>query len=176
MKLLQGEKVRLRAVEPSDVNLILSWENDTANWEVSGTMAPFSRDTITKYVNNAQQDIYKVGQLRLMIDEIATGHTVGTIDIFDFDAFNSRAGVGIIIAQERSRNKGLGRETLDLLIDYCFNHFNLRQLYCNIHTDNINSLKLFEGAGFTINGTQKHWLRSGTTFKDLHFLQLLNTK
>ena len=175
MKLLKGEKIRLRAIEPGDVDLILDWENDTENWEVSGTMAPFSREIITKYVSNAHLDIYKAGQLRLMIDELATGQTIGTIDIFDFDAFHQRAGLGILIAEQGSRNNGYAAETLKLVKDYCFNHLVLHQLYCNILADNTISLKLFQKAGFTISGIQKNWIRSGADFKDQYFLQLLNT-
>ncbi len=174
MKLLKGERIKLRAIEPSDVDLILDWENDTDNWEVSGTLAPFSREIISKYVSNAHLDIYQAGQLRLMIDELSTGKTIGTIDIFDFEPFHQRAGLGILIANKDNRNNGYASETLKLVVDYCFNHLGLQQLYCNILSDNEISLKLFQKAGFTINGTQKKWIKSGSDFKDQYFLQLLN--
>ncbi len=174
MKLLKGEKIRLRAIEPTDVDLILDWENNTDNWEVSGTLAPFSREIISKYVSNAHLDIYKAGQLRLMIEELTTGKTVGTIDIFDFDPFHQRAGLGILIADKSDRNNGYSKETLQLVCEYCFSHLGLQQLYCNILSDNTVSLRLFEKAGFTISGTQKRWIKSGSKFKDQHFLQLFN--
>ena len=44
----------------------------------------------------------------LMIDHIPDGKTVGTIDIFDFDPFHNRAGIGILIADEEYRTKGTG--------------------------------------------------------------------
>lgn len=171
--LLQGQKVKLRAMEPLDIDLILQWENNTANWKVSGTTAPFSRDTIKQYVENAPLDVYKAGQLRLMIEELQTGRAVGTMDLFDFDAFNQRTGLGILIAEEADRNRGWGKDALLLIKDYCFNHFGLKQLHCTIHTDNLSSLKLFQSVGFEINGTQKSWQRYGREFKDVYFLQLL---
>ena len=41
--ILEGRVVRLRAVEPEDVEAMYRWENDPAVWRVSGTLAPFSR-------------------------------------------------------------------------------------------------------------------------------------
>lgn len=39
---LEGRTTRLRALEPGDIDLMYAWENDTAVWSVSGTLAPFS--------------------------------------------------------------------------------------------------------------------------------------
>lgn len=173
MTLLQGKNIQLRPIEPDDLNLLVNWENDPANWEVSGTIAPYSRELMRKYVNNAHLDIYKTGQLRLMIVEKESSATIGTIDIFEFDAFHQRAGLGILIADAQNRGKGLAFEAVNLVRDYCFKHLGIHQLFCNIMADNDVSLHLFKKAGFTINGTQHQWVRSNGSFKDQHFLQLI---
>ncbi len=172
MVMLKGNKVRLRAIEPEDVDRIMEWENETSNWEVSGTMAPFSRDIIKRYVANSHHDIYSAGQLRLMIDEVETGETIGTVDIFEFDAFHQRAGLGILIADKARRNNGYASESIALVVDYSFQHLGLSQLFCNILADNAGSIRVFEKAGFQISGNRKKWIRSGSAFKDQLFLQL----
>lgn len=48
--ILQGESVRLRAVEPDDVETLYRWENDPEVWRVSGTLAPFSRHALMRFV------------------------------------------------------------------------------------------------------------------------------
>ena len=40
---IEGRTIRLRAVEPGDVDLMYEWENDCDIWPVSGTTEPFSR-------------------------------------------------------------------------------------------------------------------------------------
>ena len=65
--------ITLRALEPSDIDLLFQWENDTEIWNVSNTITPFSRYTLEKYVENAHLDIYQVKQLRLMIDVKESG-------------------------------------------------------------------------------------------------------
>ena len=38
--LLSNDKITLRAMEPSDIDLIYKWEIDTSLWTVSDTVAP----------------------------------------------------------------------------------------------------------------------------------------
>ncbi|MDP4226269.1 MAG: GNAT family N-acetyltransferase, partial [Bacteroidota bacterium] len=40
---LENKIVRLRALEPSDVEILYNWENDTSVWQISGTLSPFSK-------------------------------------------------------------------------------------------------------------------------------------
>ncbi len=48
MNLLEKNGVRLRALEPSDVEILYQWENDPAVWGVSHTLLPFSRHTLER--------------------------------------------------------------------------------------------------------------------------------
>lgn len=172
------KKIMLRAIEPSDIDLIYLWENDCEIWEVSNTLVPFSRYTLEQYIlSAASSDIYSAKQLRLMIDlqENDTLKTIGTIDLFDFDPHNSRAGIGILI-DEKERGKGYAGQALEKLIDYAFNTLQIHQLYCNINQKNKRSLDLFQNAGFKLVGIKKEWLRIENAFEDECLLQLINNK
>ena len=82
--LLSGEKVSLRALEPSDLDLIYSWENNPDVWEISHTLTPFSKFVLTQYLKNQHLDIYSSKQLRLVVMD-QNNLAVGLIDLFDFD-------------------------------------------------------------------------------------------
>ena len=56
---LEGRTTRLRALEPGDIDLMYAWENDTAVWSVSGTLAPFSRHTLERFIQEQQFDIFQ---------------------------------------------------------------------------------------------------------------------
>jgi diamine N-acetyltransferase len=175
---LSGKNIRLRAIEPSDLDVLFEWENDPENWLVSNTSAPFSRHTLRTYIDNAHQDIYQARQLRLMIDrqDPATGNpvTVGIIDLFEFDPLHLRAGVGILIARKGDRMKGLASEALALLVDFAFHNLHLHQLFCNVSEDNAASLRLFKKHGFTEAGRKKDWIRSRDKWLDVYLLQKIN--
>ncbi|RIA10035.1 diamine N-acetyltransferase [Flavobacteriaceae bacterium MAR_2010_72] len=170
MLTLKGEHINLRALEPEDLEFVYEIENDETIWEISNTIAPFSRFTIKQYLENSHKDIFEVKQLRLVI-AAKSNKALGLIDIFDFDFLNRRAGVGILIKDSKNRQKGYGSEALHLLIAYCKTHLNLHQLYCNVSEDNQVSLKLFQKLGFKVVGLKKDWNHVKGAFKNEYLLQ-----
>ena len=94
--MLKGKQIYLRTIEPSDADIILKWENNPENWKVSNTLVPFSKKLIEDYVNSAQ-DIYAIKQLRFIICLLNTDKAIGTIDLFDFDPYHQKVGLGILI-------------------------------------------------------------------------------
>ncbi|MFB9057906.1 GNAT family N-acetyltransferase [Mariniflexile ostreae] len=170
---LKGNGVYLRALEPEDLDFVHAVENDESIWEISCTLAPYSRFLIKQYLENAHQDIYEAKQLRLVISTY-NNEAIGLIDLFDFDFKNKRAGVGIVVKNEKNRQLGYGSEALKILIDYCFMHLGLHQLYCNISEENDVSLKLFRNHGFEKIGLKKDWSYSNGVYKNEYVFQLIN--
>ncbi|MEI7499914.1 MAG: GNAT family N-acetyltransferase [Bacteroidota bacterium] len=176
INLLTGPNLMLRALEPRDVETLYEWENDTSIWKVSNTLTPFSKFHLEDYVLNTQHDIFASKQLRLMVvllkpDEANT--PVGTIDLFDFDPFHFRAGVGIMI-REIYREKGYAREAMEIIIQYGFEVLRLHQVYCNISPDNLSSLHLFEKLGFVKCAVKRDWINEGEQWKEEWMFQLIN--
>lgn len=173
---MESDLIRLRAMEPEDINILYKWENDTDIWRVSNTIAPFSKHTLQQFIENQQCDIYETRQLRLIIESKAQGKPVGAIDLFDLDPYNCRAGVGILIYDKRDQRQGYASHAVSILIGYCFQVLNINQLYCNIPSHNIHSLALFKSKGFTVIGLKKEWTRTTADWQDEYMLQLLNPK
>lgn len=170
-------KINLRALEPEDLELLYGWENNPATWQVSNNLAPFSRYILRQYIENAHLDIFQTRQLRFIIETESNAlecRPIGTIDLFEYDPFHNRAGIGILIASEADRNKGYGSQALSELIRYSFGTLCLHQLYCHISVDNCQSIELFRKAGFTECGLRKEWLKTENGWKDEMILQLLN--
>jgi diamine N-acetyltransferase len=172
---MKFKDIKLRAVEPEDLELLYNWENNNQYWVISNTVSPFSKYTLKRYIENSHKNIYVTGQLRLMIDHIKTGKTIGTIDLFDFDPFHKRAGLGILIADESFRRKGLASMALTCLVNYCFETLLLHQLYCNILSNNRESMELFKKLGFKEIGVKKDWVKTGEGYIDEHLFQLVRT-
>jgi diamine N-acetyltransferase len=171
---MKYKEISLRALEPEDLELLYDWENNISYWTISNTVVPFSKYTLKRYLEDSHKNIYETGQVRLMIDHIPDNTTIGTIDIFDFDPFHKRAGVGILIASEEHRRKGYATMALKCLIDYCFNTLMLHQLYCSILANNIESIDLFKKTGFVQSGIKKEWVRTSDGFLDEFIFQMIN--
>ena len=171
--ILSGSNVTLRALEPTDLELIYSWENNPDLWDISHTLTPFSKFVLTQYLETQHVDIYTSKQLRLVAmdkDKVP----VGLVDLFDFDPKHKRAGIGILI-DFKERGKGYARESLKLLEEYCFNHLDLNQIYANIGIDNNPSLNLFEGLDYVKVGVKKDWILTANGFVDEVLYQKLKT-
>ncbi|MDR0661241.1 MAG: GNAT family N-acetyltransferase [Prevotellaceae bacterium] len=175
MSYLENSRIKLRALEPSDVELLYLWENDTDLWQVSDTLSPFSRDILQQYIESAHKSIHEQKQLRLAIDvkDTEAYHTVGLIDLFDIDFLHRRAGVGILIYAVENRKKGYASDALELLIAYCFEVLSLHQLYCHIPMDNTASIRLFTNVGFEYIGTLKEWRKTPKGWQNVQLMQLI---
>jgi len=172
MKLEFG-KIRFRALEPEDIDILFEWENDSEIWEISNTFEPYSKYILAKYIKDSQHDIYESKQIRMIIETI-DGKAVGAIDLFDFDPFHFRAGVGILIHDEADRKLGYATDSLQLLCAYATNYLRLHQLYANIGEDNLASIHLFKSNGFELIGTKKDWRRTLDGWKnELMFQKIL---
>ena len=170
-KWLCNERVRLRAPEPEDLDLMYQMENDTTLWSISNTVQPYSRYTLREYISSSTHDIYSDKQVRFII-ELTGGERVGAVDLADFNPHDSRAEVCIGILGKYC-GQGIAYEALKLICDYAIRFLGLHQLYAYIPADHEISKKLFFKAEFTEIATLKEWKRDGENFVDISIFQLL---
>lgn len=175
--MMNKNSISLRAPEPKDAEIIYQWENDESLWHLSNTVAPYSLYQIEQFILNAQHDIFAVRQQRFMIDLNLNNKTfpIGSIDLYDFDPVNLRAGIGILIDQP-FRKKSYAATALELLTSYCFDILKLHQVYCSIAQNNIASIRLFEKSGFNLTGKRKDWIMINGIWHDELFYQKLNNQ
>lgn len=173
-KLMHHGKVILRPLEPEDISLLYRWENNMEIWELSNTRAPYSKYVLTEYIKDSVRDIYETKQQRFIIENWER-RAVGAIDLFDFEPYHQRAGVGILIHDFEDRNRGYATDAIEALSEYAVTALGLKQIYANIAADNTESIKFFEKQGFIKVGTKKSWLRTISGWKDeILYQKILN--
>ncbi len=163
--------VKLRAIEPEDLDLLYRIENDVKLWNVGNSNVPYSRYTLHDYVANASDDIYADRQVRMMVEN-DKGEIVGIADVVNFDPSNCRAEVGLIILDACRRN-GYGTSTLSMVADYALKVLHLHQLYAFVDCNNEASVKLFLNSGYKEGARIKDWLFNGKQFHDAMLMQLV---
>ena len=167
---MNSKKVTLRAIEPTDLDLLYRWENDDRVWFSSNITRPLSKQTLHRYIDSIT-DIYTDKQVRLIIE--IEGLSVGCIDLFDFDPLHQRAGVGIMIDCD-FESQGFASGALKEIKSYAFTQLGIHQLYCNIASTNEKSIQLFTTNGFERTGTKTDWLRMDKKWVDELTLQCFN--
>lgn len=167
------QRIKLRALEKNDLEVMYRWENDTSLWDVSGYSTPFSRDALSDFIDASMsaESIYSSGQLRLVIE--LDGVAVGCVDLFEFEPRDRRAGVGILVYDKQYRRQGVAQEALMMLVDYAQRILNIENLWAYIPTGNLPSRTLFEKVGFTSSGVLRRWMLSGGVASDVVVYQFL---
>ena len=168
---IEGEQIRLRAVEPEDLGLLYVWENDASVWAVSGTLIPFSRHTLQRFLDEQQYDLLQTRQQRLIIELRDGSRAVGALDLFELDMLHRRVGIGILIHAPADRSQGYGRDAVETVCRYAREVLGLHQVWCHVGASNAASRRLFAACGFTETGCKRDWLRTPVGWDDEIILQ-----
>lgn len=161
--------IRLRAIEPEDLEWLYGIENDRRLWSVGATNVPYSRYTLHDYIANSSDDIYTDRQVRLLVEN-ERQEAVGMADLVRFDPQHMRAEAGIVI-QDGFRRRGYALAALEALADYARRIIHLHQLYAVIAEDNQAALQLFAKAGYRQGLVLHDWLFDGQSYKNAVLMQ-----
>jgi diamine N-acetyltransferase len=187
---IQPSDLNLRAIEPTDVDKLYLWENNPEIQQAGGVRAPMSRHQLWEYANNYDANPFSAGQLRLIIELKPTADgsqatdsqnkataeggqqptVCGVVDLYDVDAVNLRAMVGIMVAPQY-RYRGIASGALTLLEAYCRDLLGLHSLGAEVAADNQPSLALFSRCAYSHVGTRPQWYRRRDRFVDARLLQ-----
>ena len=167
--MLKSNKIKLRAVEPEDLDLMYVIENDTELWPCGQASVPFSHYALKQFIEESTNDFFRDRQLRLVI-ETADGISVGFLDLQRYDPLHHRAEVGIVVVPEHQR-RGIATEALRLVAQYVSNHLGIHQLYALVPEENAPSIALFQKCGYKKTATLQDWLNTPAGWQSVGIFQ-----
>lgn len=163
-------EIHLRAIEPEDLDILYTIENDVALWNVGTTNVPYSRYMLHDYIAHANADIYQDRQVRLIIENLE-GEVVGITDVVNFDPQHLRAELGIVIMAP-SRRQGYATAAIQEMKRYAATVLHLHQLYVIVDEHNTAARNLFGNLAFKETARLEHWLYNGHQYHDALLLQV----
>ncbi len=146
--MLKGEKILLRSLLDSDLDILINIENNPDNWKFGSEKKIFTKKDLISYINNSSTSIKVAKQYRFVIEFSNT--PIGFIDLFNYTENSCEVGVFIL---KKYRKKGFATDALKLIINYSFNSLKLDSIHCSIDKSNISSIKLFTNCGFRLRET-----------------------
>jgi diamine N-acetyltransferase len=166
--------MKLRALEISDLPLLYQWENDATAWADGDTHNPLSQHLLREYIESSTGDLYKDGQLRLVIED--EGAIAGCLDLFDLDPRSRRAAMGLYIAPAH-RGKGLAKAAVEWALSYAREFLHLHQLYAIIRCENKACCRIYEELDFTRDAVLRDWvIRPDGSYDDAILFQKILDK
>ncbi len=168
---IRGDKVVLRAIEPSDGQLLKDLINDPeTEYMLGGWSFPVSTQVQTDWIAGLKNDIHT---LRCIIELMEENVAIGTVMLSDIDYKNGNAQVHIKISGNGLRGKGYGHDAINTIVKYAHSELRLTCIYANVSSHNVASLNLFTKCGFIKEGLLRKRLFKRGNFIDVVVLSIL---
>jgi RimJ/RimL family protein N-acetyltransferase len=146
---LIGNKIYLRALEPADVPLLVTWFNDG---DITRYLARYRPMTVGQELAFLKQldENDKDCALGMVLRE--TDQLIGTAGLMNLDVRHRHTAFGISIGDKTMWNKGYGTETTRLLLRHAFHTLNLNRVWLRVYEFNAGAIRCYEKGGFRVEG------------------------
>src|SRR5689334_11537326 len=117
--MLTGERITLRAIERDDLPLLWAYNNDLAV-ELAGGGDPPMPQSLARLQAEFDAKAATGGRDGATFAIVVDRRCIGTCGLFGQSETDGHVELGIGIGDQTYWNRGYGRETVTLLLDYAF--------------------------------------------------------
>jgi len=144
-----GKLVCLRALETSDLDSIMKFQNELALQRWMGVPLPKSRSVIENWLKKATVAFpWKDGAVYFVITDKKTNEFLGITRFYEIKQPHLRASLGIFISNEENRSKGYGLDATLTMLWFGFNEIGLHSIHLDTMEHNERAIHVAEKAGF----------------------------
>lgn len=151
-KKLEGNKIYLSPITIDDIDKYLKWMNDKRITDnLNSTYKLINELGEKNWINRSlENNDYNFGIIDKENDEL-----IGNCGIMDINLVHGKATLGIFIGEENKRGNGIGKEVLNLLLDYGFNQLRLHNIDLAVFDFNKQAIACYKGVGFKEYGRRR---------------------
>lgn len=168
---MNGNKIYLRAAEPTDAALFAACNNDP---QVRHTF--FTHTPTNQHLQKARiEGLYGAGcdYIPFVIVRKDTDVAVGTTALHRVDLVSGAAVFGICVADPDCWGMGIGSEATNMMLEYAFDVLNLHRVMLNVWVGNTRGFAAYQRAGFELEGTQREAMKHNGEWCDFHMMGIL---
>ncbi len=169
-----GEKVRLRALEMEDLDIILKFFNTLDLRQYLNSQIPMSRQAERQWLERSTtMDPWRDGGMTLAVEDKKTGEFLGTVSLFDISKQHKRAEFGIALHNPKNLGKGYGTDTTRVMLWIAFQILGLNSVYLITMDNNERAQRAYEKAGFKSAGMFRQGAYVKGAFHDFVIMDIL---
>ncbi len=166
MNYWEGERVRLRAIEPGDAAFFFELQGDTdRNRLLDFLPPPLSRAALEAWVLERSRREFEDDAFQWLIETL-TGEPVGSIVTHTCNPRNGTFSYALDIARDQ-RRRGYAREAILIVLRYYFEELRYQKVHVATQSDNAATIALHRSLGFAHEGTQRRMVFQGGRYLDL---------
>lgn len=168
-KKIEGNRVYLSPCNIEDAQKYSKWLNDRNITDNIGTTGKLNnilseKEWLTKILEKGE---YTFAIVLKDKDEL-----IGNCGILGPNFINRTATLGIFIGEEYW-NKGYGSETLNMLLDFCFNIINLYNIDLHVYSFNERAISCYKKIGFKEYGRRHKCYYLNGEYHDVIYMEIL---
>lgn len=171
-KLLEGDLIRLTAIEKKDAADFARWYSDM---EFLGLMTPmqaypFSLEEEESFIENQRKDDHSVNFAIRTLDE---NKIIGNCGLKGINRASANAELGVGIGEKAYWGKGYGTDAVRVLLKYAFWEMNLHRIVLNVFSFNERAIKSYRKLGFQQEGVLREAVFRNGSYQDIVVMSLL---
>ncbi|MFH1524465.1 MAG: GNAT family protein [Chloroflexota bacterium] len=180
--MINGEGIRLRRDERTDITKFVEWLNDPEVRRYLSMNLPISTANEELWFENMLKLPAEVQPFAIEIresDPAGDGNRwrlIGNCGFMDFDHTNHSAEVGIFIGDKSHWNKGYGTGVMRLLLQFGFGTLNLNRIFLRVDEANKSGVRAYEKAGFVHEGRFRQGTFRDGEYRDMLFMSVLRSE
>lgn len=162
--MIEGERVRLRAVECVDLPRFVKWINDdevTDHLIIEGPMSMEQEEGWYRSLLDSEAKVFSIESLE--------GELIGNIGLLSIDWTNRKVLLGIMIGEKGYWGGGYGTDAIRLMLRYLFDELNMSRVELDVDSMNSRAIRCYEGCGFRREGlNREHRFKRGEYRDNIH--------
>ncbi|ASO21472.1 RimJ/RimL family protein N-acetyltransferase [Actinoalloteichus hoggarensis] len=168
---LSGRLVRLRPMEPDEVESLWRWNQDpeVMRW----LTARYPESLAQAQARAAARPVNSYSFLLLGIEVIADGALVGVAMLVDGNPETGRAELNIYLGERDRWNSGYGTEAARLLCRYGFDQMRLHAVSLSVVAENEAARHVYRRLGFVEEGRIRDGFRRDGRWHDMILMGML---
>jgi RimJ/RimL family protein N-acetyltransferase len=166
-----GDRVKLRAMEPSDAEALWRWNHDpeVMRWMDAGYAQPLVR--VTKWLEDRPRNDY--GDALFGVEVLSDAKLIGLIRLRDAEPETGCAELDIYLGERDYWGKGYGTDAVRTICRYGFDRMRLHKISLTVVAENHAAHHVYRSVGFSDEGRLRQTFRHAGQWHDKITMGLL---
>jgi RimJ/RimL family protein N-acetyltransferase len=147
--------IRLERFSDEEISQLISWiPNKEFLLQWGGPS--YTLESLEKQLKNQMSMMFEENPLNLMYSArtVESNELVGHIQLLGIDEINMSARIGrVLVGEKENRNRGIGLQMINAILDIAFNKFNLHRVDLGVFDFNESAIACYKKAGFIVEGS-----------------------
>ncbi|MHA2176576.1 MAG: GNAT family N-acetyltransferase [Candidatus Hodarchaeales archaeon] len=174
--MFEGEKIRLRGLELTDVPELMKYWNSREVKKFLMQSAPHSFQEEEEWVRNTWENRKKGSSYVFGIILKENDLYIGNVEIIISNTISRRGTLGVVIFNTNYWDKGLGTEAINLVLEFGFSSLNLHSIELEVFENNLRAQKSYEKCGFKQYGKRRQSIFFEGKFIDMLLFDMLKNE